>query len=74
MLSCFTANTTEVATGGCSAKKMLLKTLLKRDSNTCVFFVKLVKFLKTSIFKNFCKRLLLQDITEKIVHLFLSQN
>ena len=40
MLSCFTAKTTEAATGGVLYKKMFLKTspvtLLKRDSNTGV--------------------------------------
>ena len=38
------------------------------------FLVKLTKFLRTFIFKNICERLLLQDITEKKLHLFLSQN
>ena len=36
----------------------------KRLQHRC-FLVKLAKFLRTSIFKNICERLLLQDITEK---------
>ena len=53
----------------CSVKERFLKNLacnfiIKRLQHRC-FLVKLAKFLRTSIFKNTCERLLLQDITEK---------
>ena len=62
----------------CSIKERVLKNLacnfiIKRLQHK-YFLVKLAKFLRTSIFKNICERLLLQDITEKTIHLFLSQN
>ena len=43
----------------------------KRLQHRC-FLVKLKKFLRTSIFKNICEQLLLQDITEETV--FFLQN
>ena len=36
-------------------------TLLKRNSNTRVFSVNTAKFLRKSILKNICKRLLLME-------------
>ena len=57
----------------CSVRERVLKTsratLLKRDYSTGAFEV-----LRTSIFQNICERLFLQDITEKTLHLFLSQS
>ena len=40
-------------------KAFRLATLLKRNSNTGVFPVKIAKFLRTTIFKIICERLLL---------------
>ena len=62
----------------CSVKEGVLKNfacnfIKKRLQHRC-FLVKLAKLLRTSIFKNICERVLLQDITEKTIHLFLSQN
>ena len=59
----------------CSAEERVLKNfacnfIKKRLQNKC-FLVKLAKVLRTSIFKNICEQLLLQDITEKTIHLFL---
>ena len=52
-----------------SVKERVLKNLacnfiIRRLQHRC-FLVKLAKFLRTSIFKNTCERLLLQDTTEK---------
>ena len=62
----------------CSVKEGVLKNfaynfIKKRLQHRC-FPVKLAKFLRTSIFKNTFERLLLQDIIEKTIHLFPSQN
>ena len=62
----------------CSMKECVLKNfacnfIKKRLQHRC-FLVKLAKFVRKSIFKNICERLLIQDITEKTIHLFLSQN
>ena len=59
----------------CSVKEGVLKNfacnfIKKRLQGRC-FLAKLAKVLRTSIFKNICERLLLQDITEKTIHLFL---
>ena len=53
----------------CSLKERVLKNfasnfIKNRPQHRC-FLLKLTKFLRTSIFKNICERLLLQDITEK---------
>ena len=58
----------------CSLKEDVLKKFIKKRFQNRCFLVKLPKFLRTSIFKNICERLLLQGITEKTIHLFLSQN
>ena len=49
----------------CSVKEDVLKNFVKKSLPSWCFLVKLPKFIRTSIFKNICKRLLLQDITEK---------
>ena len=47
-----------------SFKNFACNFINKRFQHRC-FIVKLAKFLKTSILKNICERLLLQNITEK---------
>ena len=62
----------------CSLKEGVPKNFpcnfIKKRLQHRYFPVKLAKFLRTSIFANICKKLLLQDNIEKTIHLFLSQN
>ena len=44
-----------------------LETLLTRDSNTDVFLLLFVKFLRTPILKNICERLLLRPNSSRLI-------